>query len=324
MVTQPPAPYTGPIVRIGSRASRLAQVQARQMQAAVTAALGAAPDQADQAAPVVLFSTAGDRITDRRLLEIGGKGLFTQEIEAALLAGEVDMAVHSLKDMPSELPDGLVIAATPPREDVRDAFLSPTYASFDDLPQGARLGTASLRRQTQALHRRPDLQVVLLRGNIDTRLAKIDRGECDAAILALAGLKRLGLEDRVREVFDPMGRPTAPGQGALAIETRAADADKPWIRALDDPSTRLCIAAERGALDALEGSCRTAVAAHARLDGGTLSLLVEALTPDGKERFRREGEAEGADEGAARGLGIMLGQAIRAEAGDRLLLPPAG
>lgn len=291
------------------------------MQTAVCAALGAPADQADVVAPVTLFSTAGDRILDRRLLEIGGKGLFTEEIEAALTQRRIDMAVHSLKDMPSELPDGLVIAATPEREDPRDAFISPRFKSFDDLPQGARLGTASLRRQTQALHRRPDLQLVLLRGNLDTRFAKIDRGECDAAILALAGLKRLGLTERVAEVFDPLDRPTAPGQGALAIETRVEDVDQPWIRALNHRPTALCIAAERGALVALEGSCRTAVAAHARLGGSRLSLLVEALTPDGKARFRREGEIADPTEESATAMGLSLGQAIREEAGDRLLLP---
>jgi hydroxymethylbilane synthase len=316
VATQPPHPP----VRIGSRASRLAQAQAYQMQALVCAALGAPPGEADAVAPVTLFSTAGDRITDRRLLEIGGKGLFTQEIEAALLEDRIDLAVHSLKDMPSDLPAGLVIAATPLREDPRDAFISPNYASFADLPMGARLGTASLRRQTQSLYLRPDLNIVLLRGNIDTRMAKIERGECDAAILALAGLNRLGLEGKVRELFDPLERPAAPGQGALAIETRAGDADQPWVRALDHAPTRLCIAAERAALDALEGSCRTAVAAYARLEGTTLSLLVEALTPDGRERFRREAVAHGASETSARALGLALGQAIREEAGERILL----
>ena len=322
MATQPsPIPGAAQVVRIGSRASRLAQAQARQMQAAITAALGAPEAEADQVAPITLFSTAGDRITDRRLLEIGGKGLFTQEIEAALVENRIDVAVHSLKDMPSEAPPGLVIAATPQREDPRDAFISPNHASFEDLPQGARLGTASLRRQTQSLFLRPDLELVLLRGNLDTRFAKIDRGECDAAILALAGLRRLGLTDRVRQIFDPLQRPAAPGQGALAIQTRAEDAGLPWIRALDHAPTRLCIAAERGALDALEGSCRTAVAAYARLEGITLSLLVEALTPDGTARFRREGQVEDVNEGSARGLGMMLGLAIRDEAGDRLQLP---
>lgn len=291
------------------------------MQAAVCAALGAPADQADTVAPITLFSTAGDRIQDRRLLEIGGKGLFTQEIEAALADRTIDMAVHSLKDMPSDMPDGLVIAATPEREDPRDAFISPHFKRFQDLPTGARLGTASLRRQTQSLHRRPDLQIILLRGNLDTRFAKIDRGECDAAILALAGLKRLGLQDRVTQVFDNLDRPTAPGQGALAIETRAEDAEQPWVRALDHPATALCIAAERGALAALEGSCRTAVAAHARIHGDTLSLLVEALTPDGRERFRRQADINSPNPDSAHDLGMTLGHAIRDEAGDRLMAP---
>ena len=309
-----------PLVRIGSRASRLAQAQARQMQAAILAALGAPPDEAERIAPITLFSTAGDRILDRRLLEIGGKGLFTEEIEAALKEGRIDCAVHSLKDMPAEPKEGLTIAATPEREDVRDAFVSNTYARFDDLPHGARLGTASLRRQTQALHRRPDLQIVLLRGNLDTRLAKLDGGEADAIVLAHAGLRRLGLGERVRELFDPAERPTAPGQGALAVETRQDDAEAPWARALDHAPTALCIAAERGALQALEGSCRTAIGAYATLSEGTLHLIVEALTPDGRERFRAADRLENADKAAAAALGRALGHFVQAEAGDRLLL----
>jgi hydroxymethylbilane synthase len=290
------------------------------MQAAITAALGEPPEAADQVAPITLFSTAGDRIQDRRLLEIGGKGLFTEEIEAALRDNRVDCAVHSLKDMPSEVSPGLVIAATPPREDVRDAFISNTYGRFEDLPEGARLGTASLRRQTQALYRRPDLNLVLLRGNLDTRLAKLDRGEADAIILAYAGLRRLGLQDRVRQLFDPLEAPTAPGQGALAVQTRIEDAQSVWARALDHAPTALCIAAERGALEALEGSCRTAVAAYARLSGSDLTLVVEALTPDGRERFRREGHAAAVTRHSAEALGRSLGNQIKGEAGDRLML----
>jgi hydroxymethylbilane synthase len=313
MAKQPP-------VRIGSRASPLAQAQAFQVQAAITAALGHAPEEAGTIAPVTLFSTAGDRIQDRRLLEIGGKGLFTAEIEAALHAGEIDCAVHSLKDVPSEIPDGLVIAATPEREDVRDAFISTRYARFEDLPQGAKLGTASLRRQTQALHRRPDLELVNLRGNVQTRLAKLDRGEADGILLAYAGLRRLGLGDCVRQLFDPIDFPTAPGQGALAIETRAEDAAAPWALALNHAPTALRIAAERGALIALEGSCRTAVAAHAWLDADDMTLIVEALTPDGKLRFRREAQLKGATLSGADILGRRLGAEIRAEGGERLLL----
>jgi hydroxymethylbilane synthase len=290
------------------------------MQAAITAVLGAPPEAADLVAPITLFSTAGDRIQDRRLMEIGGKGLFTEEIEAALKDGRIDCAVHSLKDMPSLPASGLVIAATPEREDPRDAFLSSAHARFEDLPHGARLGTASLRRQTQALHRRPDLEIVLLRGNIDTRLAKLDRGEADGIVLAYAGLKRLGLESRVRQLFDPLERPTAPGQGALAIETRQEDAESAWVQALDHTPTALCIAAERGALLALEGSCRTAVGAHAVLTNGSVELVVEALTPDGRERFRRTGRVDQADRTGCAALGRRLGEEVRAEGGDRLQL----
>jgi hydroxymethylbilane synthase len=313
MAKQPP-------VRIGSRASPLAQAQAFQVQAAITAALGHAPREAGAVAPITLFSTAGDRIQDRRLLEIGGKGLFTEEIEAALHAGEIDCAVHSLKDVPSEIPPGLVIAATPEREDVRDAFISRNYERFEDLPQGAKLGTASLRRQTQALHRRPDLALVNLRGNVQTRLAKLERGEADGILLAYAGLRRLGLEDCVSQLFDPIDTPTAPGQGALAIETRLEDAAAPWALALNHAPTALRIAAERGALIALEGSCRTAVAAHAWLDGGDMNLIVEALTPDGRLRFRREAHLKSATLTSADALGRKLGAEIRAEGGERLLL----
>ena len=309
-----------PSVRIGSRASPLAQAQARQVQAAITAVLGAPPEAADDLVPITFFSTAGDRIQDRRLLEIGGKGLFTEEIEAALRANQIDCAVHSLKDVPSELPEGLVIAATPEREDVRDAFVSQTYARFEDLPQGAKLGTASLRRQTQALHRRPDLELVNLRGNVQTRLAKLERGEADGILLAYAGLRRLGLQDVARQLFDPDQIPTAPGQGCLAIETRIEDAGSVWAKALNHAPTALAIAAERGALEALEGSCRTAVAAHAVIEGTGLRLIVEALTPDGRERFRREARIDAATLESADALGRQLGDDIRAEGGDRLLL----
>ena len=314
-----------PPVRIGSRASPLAQAQARQVQAAITAVLGASLEAADEVAPITLFSTAGDRIQDRRLLEIGGKGLFTEEIEAALRANEIDCAVHSLKDVPSALPEGLVIAATPEREDVRDAFVSLAYERFEDLPVGAKLGTASLRRQTQALFRRPDLELVNLRGNVQTRLAKLERGEADGILLAYAGLRRLGLGEVVRQLFDPDQIPTAPGQGCLAIETRLEDAGSAWALALNHEPTALCIAAERGALEALEGSCRTAVAAHAVLEGPKgpdmrMRLVVEAFTPDGAERFRREEWLDIVTLKTADALGRRLGDEIRAEGGDRLLL----
>jgi hydroxymethylbilane synthase len=310
-----------PQVRIGTRASLLALTQAGHMQARIAAALGFGPEDAEKVAPLVHISTTGDRVQDRRLLEIGGKSLFTKEIEEALLEGRVDCAVHSMKDAPAERQPGLVLAAIPEREDPRDAFMSPAHATLDDLPHGARLGTASLRRQAQALHRRPDLRIVMVRGNVDTRLAKLARGEADAMILALSGLKRLGLDGAVRSLFDPVEAPPAPGQGALAIETREADAGAAWVVALNHEPTAVAVAAERGALEALEGSCRTAIGAHARLEGDRLSLVVEALTPDGRERFRREGAIVlGADrEGQARNLGRTLGAEVGAEGGERLL-----
>ena len=307
---------SAPQILIGTRGSKLALAQAGQVRAAIAAALGS-----DEAAALRIFSTAGDRIQDRTLTEIGGKALFTLEIEAALRSGEVQCAVHSMKDMPADDPEGLVIAAVPTREDPRDAFLCEGYASLSHLPAGARLGTASLRRQAQSLHRRPDLAVFPLRGNVDTRLGKMRAGEADAIILAQAGLNRLGLGALARELIDPIAAPPAPAQGALAIQTRAEDAAAPWLRALEHAPTRLAITAERSALRVLEGSCRTAIGAYARIDGESLSLIVEALTPRGDRRFRRSGETPliGASPvTAARDLGRRLAQAIHDEAGDAL------
>lgn len=307
------------IVRIGTRASKLALAQSGMMQRRIAAALGA-PDRPEEVAPLVHITTTGDRIQDRRLLEIGGKALFTKEIEEALLERRIDAAVHSMKDVPAELPPGLVIAAIPEREDVRDAFLSPKAKTLDDLPPGAVVGTASMRRQAQTLNRRPDLKVMVLRGNVDTRLAKLEAGDADAILLAASGLNRLGLGDRPCSWLDPVAAPPAPGQGALAIQVRAEDADAPWLAALRHEPTMLAVAAERGALFALEGSCRTAIGAHARLEGRTLTLIVEALTPDGARRFRREGSVEVTDEASARALGLKLGAEVRAEGGDAIVL----
>ena len=316
-----PSPSQPP-VRIGARGSKLSVAQATLIQHAIAATLGAAPEAAERVAPLVRITTTGDRVQDRRLLEIGGKGLFTKEIEEALLDGRIDCAVHSLKDMPAEGPPGLVIGAIPEREDPRDVFLGRTAHTLDQLPQGAVLGTASLRRQAQALHRRPDLRLVNLRGNVDTRLARLEAGEADAIILAMAGLKRLGLQV-VGTPIDPIEQPPAPGQGALAIQVRAADAQAPWLAALIHRPSLIAVAAERGALAALEGSCKTAIGAHAQLQGESLKLIVEALTPDGTQRFRREGEADvGGDHGeaAARALGVQLGEAVRDEGGAALEL----
>jgi hydroxymethylbilane synthase len=308
-----------PLVRIGTRASRLAQAQSRMMQARIAAALGAPPEAADEVAPLVLITTTGDRIQDRRLLEAGGKALFVKEIEEALLAGRIDCAIHSMKDVPAELPSGLVIAAVPEREDPRDAFLSLSHASLDDLPQGATLGTASLRRQAQSLHRRPDLKVEMLRGNVDTRLRRLDEGDFDAILLAAAGLNRLGLSERITSCIEVEQATPAPGQGALAIETRAEDRRAAWLKGLHHAETETAVAAERGALDALEGSCRTAIGAHARLNDGALDLVVEALTPDGARRYRRAGTVADATAESAAAFGRALGLEVKAEGGSDLV-----
>ena len=297
------------------------------MQRRIAAALGADPENAvevEAVAPLIVITTTGDRVQDRRLLEIGGKGLFTKEIEEALLAGEIDCAIHSMKDVPAVLPDGLCIAAIPEREDPRDAFLSRDVERLEDLPQRAKLGTASLRRQAQSLHRRPDLDVQMLRGNVDTRLAKLAAGEADAILLAYAGLRRLGLGHLPKSLIDPREVPPAPGQGALAIETREADRDLPWVRSLSCDTTTLCVTAERGAMAALEASCRTPIGAHAWFEAGELQLIVEALSPGGTDRFRRQGSSELSQMAepltAARDLGFSLGQAIRDVAGDKIIL----
>jgi hydroxymethylbilane synthase len=302
-------------LRIGTRASKLALTQSGQVRDLIARAV---PDGAVSLAHI---STAGDRIQDRVLTDIGGKGLFTLEIEQALLSGRIDCAVHSLKDMPVDSPPGLVIAAIPEREDPRDAILGGCE-SIDALPAGARLGTASLRRQAQARFRRPDLAIVPLRGNVDSRIAKLERGEADAILLAVSGLNRLGLGHLPNGFIDPWECPPAPGQGALAIQTREADADATWLEALKHLPSTLAVAAERGALAALEGSCRTAVGAYARLEGSRLILVVEALTPDGARRFRRQGEVDvggSRAEDQARDLGLRLGAEVAAEGGEALL-----
>jgi hydroxymethylbilane synthase len=316
---------TQPQVRIGARGSKLSLAQAGQMQRRIAMALGADPADAETVAPLIVITTTGDRVQDRRLLEIGGKGLFTKEIEEALLDGRIDCAVHSLKDMATEGPPGLCIAATPEREDPRDAFLSHKAETFEALPAGAVLGTASLRRAAQALNRRPDLKVIPLRGNVDTRLAKLAAGEADAILLALSGLKRLGLGHLPQSLLDPIETPPAPGQGALALQVREADRDAAWLVPLQHRPTFLAVSAERAALAALEGSCRTAIGAHARFEDGRLKLALEALSPDGALRFRHDGDADlaaSADpETAARDLGRALGEAVRGEAGDAIALP---
>lgn len=324
-MTFPPSvfPATAFPLRIGTRRSKLALTQTGHVRHALARALGVAEAEMDEALPLVEIVTTGDRVQDRRLMDVGGKALFTKEIEAALLDGRIDLAVHSMKDVPTEPPAGLAIASIPAREDGRDAFVSLNPAAFADLPKAARLGTASLRRQAQALALRPDLRIELLRGNVDTRLRRLDEGDFDAILLAVSGLNRLGLSHRIRERLDVDAFLPAPGQGALAIQTRLEDASKPWATALNHAETALAVAAERAAMIALDGSCRTAVGAHAVIADGMLRLTAEVLAPDGSARFRRTGAlavAEG--EAAVLAMGRALGEAVHAEAGDQEL-PPA-
>jgi hydroxymethylbilane synthase len=314
-----------PLVRIGTRRSKLALTQSGMMQRAIGRALGVADADLLDAVPLVEIVTTGDRVQDRRLMEIGGKALFTKEIEVALLEGRVDVAVHSMKDVPADQPDGLCIAAVPPREDARDAFVSEAFATFADLPQGARLGTASLRRQAQALALRPDLRIEMLRGNVDTRLRKLAEGAFDAILLAVSGLNRLGFEAVIRERLSLDDFLPAPGQGALALQTRAEDIGADWVAALNDPMTALAVAAERGAMTALEGSCRTAVGAHAMIADGQLRLTTEMLAPDGSARWRRASDLGDLSAGdvmdQARALGLRLGVEVHAAAGDQRVEP---
>ncbi len=291
------------------------------MQRAIGRALGIAEAEIETAVPLVEIVTTGDRIQDRRLMELGGKALFTKEIEEALLDGRIDIAIHSMKDVPAEQPEGLCIAAIPKREDARDAFVSRDFERFDALPIGARLGTASLRRQAQALALRPDLKVEMLRGNIDTRLRRAAEGDFDAILLAVSGMTRLGVTEHIREKLSPDAFLPAPGQGALAIQTRAEDIEAPWVAALNHAPTAVAVAAERGAMTALEGSCRTAVGAYALIDGDTLRLTTEMLSPDGSARWRRAGELFKPTEADARALGEKLGAEVHAFAGDQEVDP---
>ena len=289
-------------LRIGTRGSPLALAQARMVQAQLAAAHGWDAAQVE----IKVIRTSGDRIQDRPLSEAGGKGLFTKEIEEALLLEHVDLAVHSAKDVPTVLPDGLTLTACLPREDVRDAFISPKAATLAALPQGSVMGTASLRRQAMVLRLRPDLRVVTLRGNVETRLRKLEAGEVDATLLALAGLKRLGLESHVTALLDPQEFLPAVGQGAIAIEVREDDANtREVLGAIDHADTSVALAAERAFLAVLDGSCRTPIAAHAVLDGNAIRFRGMILRPDGSQSFetsragdRRDAVALGADAGA--------------------------
>ncbi len=293
-----------PTIRIGTRGSPLALAQTQEVRARLEAAHGSGAP----AIEVRVIKTSGDRIQDRPLSEAGGKGLFTKEIEEALLAGEIDLAVHSMKDVPTVLPAGLTIACLLPREDVRDAFISHKARSLAELPVGATLGTSSLRRQAQVKRVRPDVSIVPLRGNVETRLRKLEEGVADATLLAVAGLRRLGLANRITSIVATEEILPAVAQGAIGIEIRAADfATAQLLGPLNHQPTAIAIAAERAFLTKLDGSCRTPIAGLAELMAdGRLVFRGMILTPDGRQCHEtgREGRPEEA---------ILMGEDAAAE-----------
>ena len=296
------------ILRIGSRGSPLALVQAREVQSRLAAAGGLDAQRIE----IKVIRTSGDLILDRPLAAAGGKGLFTKEIEEALLAGAIDLAVHSSKDMPTVLPAGLVLSAFLRREDARDAFISRKAKTLHDLPVGAVIGTASLRRQALVKRSRPDLKVVPLRGNVETRLRKIEAGEADATLLAVAGLKRLGLLAAATTLLSVDEFVPAVGQGAIGIETRADDAaTRALVAAINDPDTATALAVERAFLAALDGSCRTPIGGHARITDGVVRFRGMIAKPDGSAAFEvlREGSRE-----QASALGADAGNELRRRA----------
>jgi hydroxymethylbilane synthase len=298
-------------LRIGTRGSPMALYQARLVRDRLCAAH---PDLAAAGGvELVPIRTTGDRVQTRLLAEIGGKGLFTKEIEAALLDRRIDLAVHSLKDMETVLPPGLEIGAVLARDDPRDALVSREGGGLADLPRRARIGTASLRRRAQLLRQRGDFEVLPVRGNVGTRLAKLAAGEFDALVLALCGLERLGQAGLASEILEPELMLPAVGQGVLAIECRAGDrAVRQLLAPLDDPASAACAAAERAMLAALDGSCKTPIAGLARIAGDRLSLDALLLSPDGGAE--RRGRITGAI-GEAVTLGSELGARLRRDAG---------
>ena len=308
--TSPSATFEGgPAIRIGTRASPLAQAQAAETRARLMAAHGL-PETAFE---MVVLSTKGDRILDRALSEIGGKGLFTAEIESGLLDGSIDIAVHSSKDVATVLPHGLELAAFLPREDVRDALIGRAARTLDELPRGAVIGSASIRRQALVKRRRPDIECVLFRGNVQTRLRKLDAGEVHATLLARAGLERMAMTDVITQTFEPDDFPPSPGQGAIAIEARSGDERIARLLApIRHVATGAELTAERAFLHALDGSCRTPIAALARANGERLTFHGLIISPDGQtvHETRSEGTA-----GDALTMGRAEGERLKREAG---------
>jgi hydroxymethylbilane synthase len=303
-------------LRIGTRGSPLALAQARMVRAQLAATQGVDEERVT----LTVIRTTGDVIQDRTLAEAGGKGLFTKEIEEALRAGTIDLAVHSAKDMPTVLPHGLTIAAVLPREDARDVFISRVAKTLQDLKAGAVVGTASLRRQAIVKHLRPDLEVVPIRGNVDTRLRKLDDGLVDATLLALAGLKRLGLTQAATSILSVDEFLPAVGQGIVAIETRIDDrATRTILAAINHEESAIALTAERAFLAVLDGSCRTPIAGHATIADGRLRLRGLIAKPDGSESFTcmREGMI-----GEAALLGAEAGRELKDRAGADFLSIP--
>ncbi len=301
-------------VRIGTRGSPLALAQANEVRDRIMVSSGLQED----ALEIVVIRTSGDRIQNRALREIGGKGLFTKEIEDALLAGEIDIAVHSAKDMPAAAPEGLLLDVFLPREDVRDALISPAYSRLSDLPVGAVVGTSSVRRRAQLLHRRSDLHVVEFRGNVQTRLSKLANGIADATFLAMAGLNRLAIRDVPHTPIDPREMLPALGQGAVVTERRHNDAGaQALVEPIHDRPTGLRLAAERAFLAALDGSCDTPIAGLAEINGDVLQLRGEILRPDGSEVLSDDvsGPIDLGNE-----LGTDLAKGLLDRAGDGFLI----
>jgi len=307
-------------VRIGTRGSPLALAQAREVEARLIAAH---PHLAATGAiEIRVIKTTGDKVQDRPLSEIGGKGLFTKEIEEALLAGEIDIAVHSMKDVPTFLPDGLVIKCLLPREDPRDVLIATAGTSIATLPRNAVVGSASLRRAAQVKALRPDLSIVPLRGNVETRIAKVQRGDVTATLLALAGLKRLHKESAATAILSADEILPAVAQGAIGLETRANDdRTNALLAPLNDPETAVRVTAERACLAVLDGSCRTPIAAFAELNGEALRLRALIALPDGSKVHRREATAAAPsfNLGAARDLGEEIGRKLKEMAGPEFL-----
>ncbi|WP_455198197.1 hydroxymethylbilane synthase [Kaarinaea lacus] len=299
------------VVRIATRKSPLALWQAEFVRDSLKVL------HPDIEVELVKMVTQGDKILDTPLAKVGGKGLFVKELEVGMLDGDADIAVHSMKDVPVEFPDGLHLAVICEREDPRDAFVSNTYEKIEDLPDGARVGTSSLRRMCQIRNWRPDLQIRDLRGNVNTRLRKLDEGEYDAIILACAGLKRLGFDDRIRTHLDPGFSLPAIGQGAVGIECRSDDSFiNELIAPLNHPATRTRVLAERAMNDRLEGGCQVPIGGYAELDGDTLLIRGLVGRPDGSEMVRGEiaGRAEEAEF-----LGKTLAEDLLARGADAIL-----